>query len=261
MGEAVVRESPPLMSPDGDSRVTERSAERSISPVRAGLVYAAFTVHFVLLLVGLFPWLRDGLQLHPALCWFLTGYALFVPMAVLSILLTRRQGAVTGGEIALALRLKPLGSRDWLTVIGGTILVVLLTGAIATLVKLLGPSLGVPPLKTTPWFLAFEPLQGAEQLLLIVWAGMFVFNILGEELLWRGYLQSRMDARAGWMWGSAFWAVFHLPFGLNLLIILLPVLVLLPYVVHRTGNTSVGVAIHALYNGPAFLLIALGVVR
>jgi membrane protease YdiL (CAAX protease family) len=44
------------------------------------------------------------------------------------------------------------------------------------------------------------------------------------------------------------------------MIMLLPIVVILPYAVHKTSNTSVGILIHALYNGPSFVLIATGLV-
>ena len=49
--------------------------------------------------------------------------------------------------------------------------------------------LGTRPLNPTPWFMAFEPFVGSERLLLLVWLPMFTLNILGEELMWRGYIQ------------------------------------------------------------------------
>lgn len=37
--------------------------------------------------------------------------------------------------------------------------------------------------------------------------------------------------------------------------------IVLPCAAHKTRNTTVGIAIHALYNGPTFVLIALGLIR
>ncbi|OGD28984.1 MAG: hypothetical protein A2V57_04680 [Candidatus Aminicenantes bacterium RBG_19FT_COMBO_65_30] len=37
----------------------------------------------------------------------------------------------------------------------------------------------------------------------------------------------------------------------------MPIVLILPYAVHKTGNTTVGVLMHGLYNGSSFVLIAL----
>jgi len=39
---------------------------------------------------------------------------------------------------------------------------------------------------------------------------------------------------------------------------LLPLSLILPYAVQRTGNTWVGVILHAAVNGPAFVAISMG---
>ena len=109
--------------------------------------------------------------------------------------------------------------------------------------------------------MSFEPFTGAERLLLLVWLPMFAMNILGEELLWRGYIQNRLRGQFSWLAVSLLWLVFHAPFGSDLMIMLLPIFVILPYAVYKTGNTSVGIVIHALYNGPTFILLGLGLIR
>ncbi|WP_373418506.1 CPBP family intramembrane glutamic endopeptidase [Roseinatronobacter sp. S2] len=88
---------------------------------------------------------------------------------------------------------------------------------------------------------------------------MFFFNIVGEEILWRGYLQRRLSARNGWLICACLWWMFHLPFGLDLMIMLLPVTIIVPYVFHKTQSTLACVFIHGMYNGPLFIAIALGV--
>lgn len=59
---------------------------------------------------------------------------------------------------------------------------------------------------------------------------MFFFNIVGEELLWRGYVQARLTHKQAWILCSLFWFFFHLPFGFDLLVMLLPVIIVIPYV-------------------------------
>jgi membrane protease YdiL (CAAX protease family) len=119
---------------------------------------------------------------------------------------------------------------------------------------------GIPMLSTTPWFMEMRPFRGGEKLLLLAWLPMFFFNIAGEELLWRGYLQSRLPGPGAWMLCSVLWLVFHLPFGPGLMVLLVPVIVIIPFCFQRTGNALVGVFIHGMFNGPMFVAIALGAV-
>jgi len=93
---------------------------------------------------------------------------------------------------------------------------------------------------------------------------MFFFNIVGEEILWRGYILPRQELQHGkyaWVINSALWLVFHACFGLDLIILLLPILITIPYVAYKTGNTSIGILTHGLLNGPMFVLVALGLIK
>jgi membrane protease YdiL (CAAX protease family) len=225
---------------------------------RAAAIFLGFTAYFYLLVLFLIPWLKANFVLNPALHWFITGYCLFLPMFVGAILLARRKGPAS---IRAALAVKPIGRKDWCYVLGGTLLCFLLSGGIMGAARAAAGLLGTRPLNPTPWFMAFQPFAGGERLLLLVWLPMFALNILGEELMWRGYIQTRLEGRYAWPFISLFWLVFHLPFGFELLIMLLPIVLILPYAMHKTGNTTVGILIHALYNGPSFVLIALGVIR
>ena len=224
---------------------------------KAASIFLGFTAYFYLLVRFFIPWLRAHLAMNPAMYWFVTGYSLFSPMLAAALWLARREGRASIRE---ALALKPMTRRDWGCALGGTLLCFAFSGGImaASSARLFGAR----PLDPEPWFMAFEPFAGSEKLLLFVWLPMFALNILGEELLWRGYIQTRLEGRPhGWLFVALFWLVFHAPFGSDLMIMLLPIVLILPYAVHKTRNTAVGIAIHALYNGPTFVLIALGVLR
>jgi membrane protease YdiL (CAAX protease family) len=45
-----------------------------------------------------------------------------------------------------------------------------------------------------------------------------------------------------------------------MMVMLLPVMLGLPWVVQRRGNTWVGIVIHAAVNGPGFIAVSLGLV-
>lgn len=156
-----------------------------------------------------------------------------------------------------------MSNRDWKFALGGLLLIFIGTGLIMGISKLLHLQFGIPEIEPTPSFMKFEPFHGKERLLLLVWLVMFFFNIFGEELLWRGYILPRQELALGqsaWMLNSALWFVFHVAFGIDLLILLLPILIVLPWCVQKTGNTMVGIWIHGLMNGPMFILVSLGIV-
>ena len=92
---------------------------------------------------------------------------------------------------------------------------------------------------------------------------MFFFNMYGEELLWRGYILPRQELHFkenAWILNAVLWMLFHLCFGIQLMIMLVPIMIVLPYAVQKTQNTNVGLLIHALLNGPMFILVSLGII-
>jgi membrane protease YdiL (CAAX protease family) len=114
-----------------------------------------------------------------------------------------------------------------------------------------------------PSFMAFDQLSPERYWILAVWLPFWILNILGEEILWRGVLLPRQEVALGnraWLANALGWGVFHFAFGWQLVLILLPILVILPYVVQRRQNTWVAVIIHAGLNGPGFLAVACGFV-
>lgn len=237
------------------------AAPREIGRGRTAAIFLAFTAYFYALLFTLRPFLMAHVRLHPALYWFITGCFLFVPLLAFAVWSVRREGNRGLKAILAALSVKPLGRRDRIFVAAGLLAAFAASGVIFAVSALLARGLGWHPLETTPWFMEMRPFQGVEKLLLLAWLPMFCFNIAGEELLWRGYVQARLRGRVAWPLCSLLWLLFHLPFGLDLMLVLIPVVVVIPYAFQRTRNTTVGVAIHALFNGPIFVAIALGLVR
>lgn len=115
----------------------------------------------------------------------------------------------------------------------------------------------------SPPFMAFEPLNEGRYWLLLVWAPYWVLNIMGEEILWRGVMLPRQELAFGkytWLVHGTGWALFHIAFGLTLLITLLPLIYIQSFIVQKTKNSWVGVLMHGGMNGPAFIAIALGAI-
>jgi membrane protease YdiL (CAAX protease family) len=173
--------------------------------------------------------------------------------------MVRREGNHSAKEIMQALNIKKMSNKDWRYAIVGTIAIFVLTGIIFGISSLLTSYFGMKELASIPWFMGeMRPFQGTEKLLLLVWLPMFFFNIVGEEILWRGYIQNRMKGQYAWLFCSLLWTVFHIPFGLGVLLMALPALFIIPFMFHKRQNTLIGIIAHGIYNGPIFVFIALG---
>ena len=232
--------------------------QQEISTFKAVAIFGGATLYFYCLLYTLFPFLKSHYLLNPAVYWFITGYFLFIPLFLYAILLVKAEGNNSKSEILSALNIKVLSKRDWKYVVLASLLAFILTGVVFGISSFLNKQFGLRTLDTQPWFLKMNPFQGDERFLLLLWLPMFLLNMLGEELLWRGYIQARMKIKYSWLLSSLLWMCFHLPFGFDLIIMLIPFLIIIPYVFYKTNNTSVCILIHTIYNGPIFVLIALG---
>jgi membrane protease YdiL (CAAX protease family) len=233
--------------------------KEEIKKLRAGMIFAGFTAYFFLLLFTLLPFLKSNFSFNSALYWFITGYFLFIPLFIYAIVAAQSEGNATLKQILLALNIRRLSRTDWWYSIAGLLLVFVGTGIIFGIAMLLHNVLGIRNLSTTPWFMEMHPFQGNERFLLLVWLPMFFFNIVGEEVLWRGYIQTRLSGKYSWQICAFLWMIFHLPFGLDMMIMLTPVVLIVPYVFFKTRNTLTGIFIHGMFNGPIFVLVALGV--
>jgi membrane protease YdiL (CAAX protease family) len=236
---------------------------KPISTFNSALLFGIPAILFVFICRFLVPLMHQNYGLHPALSWFVGGLLIFVPLFLAANCLVRKDGFHTKKEILERFRIKKMSARDWKFTLIGLLLIFLATGLIMGISKFLNLNFGIPEIQTTPSFMKFEPFQGNERFLLLAWFVMFFFNILGEELMWRGYILPRQELSLGknaWILNALLWFVFHIAFGIDLLILLIPILIVLPYAVQKTRNTLVGIWIHALMNGPMFVLVSLGVI-
>lgn len=227
------------------------------------ILFGVPSLYFILLTCYGIPYLTNILLIHPALSWFITGYLVFVPLFALAIYLVMREKTIGFNDILERLRIKKPSKKDLLRMTGSTVLILALTGIIMAVSKLLAVTARIHELETTPSFMNFKAFQGNEKLYLLVWLPMFFFNIVGEEILWRGYILPRQELTHGnnaWLINSILWVAFHICFGIDLLIILLPTLFIIPYVAQKSKNTLIGIVSHALLNGPMFVLISLGMI-
>ena len=236
---------------------------KPVSTLQTILLFGIPSVIFVVICRLLIPELNQNYGLHPAISWFIGGFMVFLPLFFMTFYLVRKDGFRTKGEIYSRLRLRKMSSRDWKFALFSTLVIILLSGMIMGISKFLHTYFGIPEIETTPSFMKFEAFSGNERYLLLVWLVMFFFNIFGEELMWRGYILPRQEVSLGkiaWIFNALLWMIFHVCFGIQLMLLLIPIMFILPYSVQKTQNTTVGIYIHALVNGPSFIMVSLGVI-
>lgn len=104
------------------------------------------------------------------------------------------------------------------------------------------------------------PLQGAWWLLAVWFVGYF-FNVVGEELWWRGYILPRQELVHGsrtWAIHGTQWTLFHV-FNLATLWMILPGALMLAWYCQRTRNTWPGIVAHGLLNAMAAIRLVTGI--
>jgi len=218
--------------------------------IAAILLY--FETHFLI------PFLSQKTGLEPILFWFLVaGLGLFLPMLILAYLLLKKEGVkINRRSWADRLRFRKMNPGDWTWSVGAVVVISLLSLGIIKIIEAL-----IGAVHSTPPFMSFEPLTPDRFWILLVWLPYWFLNIMGEEILWRGVLLPRQEQAFGrmtWLLHGFAWGVFHLAFGWQFLVMLIPLLFIQSYVVQRRKNSWTGVFIHAVINGPSFIAIALG---
>jgi len=173
-------------------------------------------------------------------------------------------------------RLKKMSKGDWLWSLGalliGSLVGFLLVSALSDWLLSMGliPFPENLPDFLTPGFVE-DPRQIYEQaagglrgnwLLMSGMVVLFFFNIVGEELWWRGLILPRQELALGkWTWviHGIMWAFFH-SFKWWDVLNLLPITLALSFVVCKRKNTTTGIVIHGVTNGIALIPLFLGVV-
>ncbi len=219
-------------------------------------------------------------QFSAYLAGFILGLFPFLPLAFVFL---RQEGHPLGwASLAKRLGLQRFGAHHFALMIGLTVL------AYAATILASPTQSWITNLSS--WFQpgdVFHPLQipGASTDSLIdnsvEWMGpdavgrwpwgvaimvLFIFNIVGEELLWRGAVWPRQELLYGkrtWLVHGFLWYLFHLPFYPWLLISGLPQALILSYLFQETKNMWLVIIMHAIFNSVFYvilLLIVLGVV-
>ncbi|HSL42909.1 MAG TPA: CPBP family intramembrane glutamic endopeptidase [Anaerolineales bacterium] len=91
----------------------------------------------------------------------------------------------------------------------------------------------------------------------ILYLLVFFFNVVGEELWWRGYILPRQELAFGrytWLVHGVLWACFHV-FKWWDVLPLLPMCIITAYCAQRTRSTWGGLIGHVLSNGMGMLVV------
>lgn len=230
---------------------------RSLNVGTSIVYFAGFGIILVVMTSWGIPLLQKYSALDPVYCWFIMGGAgVFLPMLLTTIIKTRNDGYKdTAHEFFSRLRLTGFRIGDILWILLG----ILLSGGGMWLIMEGLSRVGLS-LDLTPPFLDFSGFSAGEEWHLVFWVPFFLLNIFGEELLWRGYLLPRQVTafgKSGWILNACLWFFFHAAFGFDLMILLLPILIIVPWFTYIRKNTWVGIGIHGTINGLAFIALSL----
>jgi len=208
----------------------------------------------------LIPYLSEITGQETILFWFIVaGLGILTPLIVTASIILKFEGfKITKETWIQRLRFRKITKKDLLWSIGGLILIGIFSGIIMK-----GLELIIGKFDHSPAFMSFEPLSQGRYWLLLVWLPYWILNILGEEFLWRGVMLPRQEIAFGkhtWIIHGFGWGLFHIAFGWQLLITLIPLIFIQSYIVQRTKNSWIGVIIHGGLNGPSFIAICFGLI-
>jgi len=206
----------------------------------------------------LIPYLTSITGTETVIWWFIvSAFGMFIPLLLMAMCVLHKEGWLfKAGMWRDRLRFRKMSSIDWLWGICGIIFIGILSYPILLILETL-----VGHFDHQPPFMQFEPLSSGRYWILAVWLPYWIFNIMGEEILWRGVILPRQEKSFGkyaWIFQGIGWGLFHIAFGWQLFLTLLPILFILPYIIQKRKNSWIGVFIHAAINGPSFVAISLG---
>jgi len=223
-------------------------------------IYIPVAVLMYCLTKYLIPYLSLITGQETILFWFIVaGLGIFVPLIITGILILRSEGYIISKSTWVErLRFRKITKSDLIMCLIGFVFVGIFSGLLMKMLVLISGQFN-----HSPAFMIFEPLSKGRYWLLLVWAPYWILNIMGEEFLWRGVMLPRQEIAFGkytWIIHGFGWSLFHVAFGWQLLITLIPLIFIQSYIVQKTKNSWTGVIMHGGLNGPSFLAISFGLI-
>ncbi|HNW74428.1 MAG TPA: CPBP family intramembrane metalloprotease [Bacteroidales bacterium] len=208
----------------------------------------------------LIPYLSTLTGQETILWWFIVaGLGIFTPLIVTGWLILKSEGyQLTKKTWIERLRFRKITKSDLFWCFVGLVLV-----GIFSMIIMKGLEFITGKFEHSPAFMTFDPLTKGRYWLLLVWVPYWILNILGEEFLWRGVMLPRQEIAFGkhaWLIHGFGWGLFHIAFGWQLLITLIPLIFIQSFIVQKTRNSWIGVIMHGGLNGPSFIAICFGLI-
>jgi len=237
-----------------------KTSLKGLGAVGSLLIFGLAGVVLLLETRFLIPFLAEATGWETIIIWFIVaGLGMFLPLLIAAYIFIRKEGYRLDRELwQVRIRFQKVSLNDWMWGLGGIVLSGLMAALVMELLKAV-----IGHADTQPAFMSFEPLTDGRQWILLIWFPYWLLNIMGEEIFWRGVLLPRQEAvfgKAAWAFHGICWSIFHVAFGWQLLLSLIPMLFIQSYIVQRQKNSWVGVIIHAGINGPSFIAISLGLI-
>jgi DNA segregation ATPase FtsK/SpoIIIE and related proteins len=225
-----------------------------LSLVFTGLFMAALWIALNYLL----PMVSKTTNAPPPLAWYSsTTIAVFLPMLLIAVLMPKLEKQhFSFSRLKNRLRIRKMTGEDWIW-----IFISIMLAAILTMVLFFVGKNNISHFSTQPALMQIYPLAPEENWILLAWFPLFLFNLLSEELFWRGYLYARQQEKFGkktWLFNGLLWLIFRIPLGLTFLLVALPSTFLTTYAFQKTHNLKVSIAVNGAMSGLGFMAIALG---
>ncbi|MCB2195189.1 MAG: CPBP family intramembrane metalloprotease [Bacteroidetes bacterium] len=236
----------------------ENKKLKKLGFIKSFSIYIPAAILMYVLTQYMIPYLTKLTGIETVFFWFVVGgLGIFTPLIVAGIFILKSEGYKLSKETWVhRLRFRKITKRDAIWAIVGLIAIGALSGLVMKILVLI-----IGEFDHSPAFMSFEPLNKGRYWLLLIWLPYWILNILGEEFLWRGVMLPRQELVFGkytWLIHGFGWSLFHIAFGWQLMLTLLPILFIQPYIVQKTKNSWLGVILHGGLNGPSFIAICFG---
>jgi membrane protease YdiL (CAAX protease family) len=249
----------------------------TIQPMSMGVSLLFFGIPALLVFFGfhvvMLIFIERGFT--PFYAYFLGLGIPLVLMVVASLVAYRMEGnLLEWGAFKERFRLERLSVKMWLITLGAFIVIIVIY-SVSTQINVMLLNTGIIPMPAslpawldtrggTPSLATMDQAFGG---LLGNWPALFSYfvllfiNVIGEEFWWRGYVLPRQELAFGnWTWivHGCLWTLFHAFKWWDILGIL-PLTFILPFLVWKFKNNTIGIILHFLINGIGLIAILVGI--